>query len=133
MARILVVDDEPDIVRAVVRIMRARGFDVDTARDGQMAIDQVALDAPDLIIIDLALPRLNGQQVCEHLKSQPATQGIPVVMMTSSYLGLDDMPPAAPLRADEYLIKPFSKRDLLHVTERLLAGQAAIDDLPTEH
>ncbi|GAB4510288.1 MAG: response regulator transcription factor [Haliangiales bacterium] len=132
MARILVVDDEPDIVRAVVRIMRACGYDVDTARDGQMAIDQVALDAPDLIIIDLALPRLNGQEVCERLKSQPATQGIPVVMMTSSYLGLDDMPPASPQRADGYLIKPFSKRDLLHVTERLLAGHAALDDRPTE-
>ncbi|WP_428267468.1 response regulator [Haliangium sp.] len=121
MARILVVDDEPDIVRAVVRIMREHGHDVETAQDGLQALEHVAADVPDLVIIDLHLPRLDGAAVCARLKAETATRHIPVVMMTAGYIRLNEADRQAHPGPDEYLAKPFLKRTLLHNVDRLLS------------
>jgi DNA-binding response OmpR family regulator len=120
MAKILVVDDEPDIVRAVVRIMRSRGHDVVTAKDGQEALEHVVQSPPDLVILDLDLPRVDGFEVCRRIKSGETTKHIPVVMMTAAYISVADADRGTRLGADEYIVKPFMKQVLLHNVERLL-------------
>jgi two-component system alkaline phosphatase synthesis response regulator PhoP len=120
MARILVVDDEPDIVRAVVRLLNARGHDVATARDGHEALEHVRRSPPDLVIVDLDLPRIDGLEVCRRIKSSEATRHIPVVMMTAAYLSVADANRGTRLGADEFLAKPFTKQVLLHNVARLL-------------
>jgi CheY-like chemotaxis protein len=125
MAKILVVDDEPDIVRVVVRIMEARGHQVDTAGDGFEALDKVKIDRPDVVILDLNLPRMNGFEVCRRLRDDDTTRSIPIVMMTASYVSVDDARRGASSGADEYVDKPFLREVLIHNVERLLDAGAA--------
>ena len=124
MARILVVDDEPDIVRVVVKIMEARGHTVATAKDGAEAIERVKADPPDVVILDLNLPKLDGYEVCKRIKTDPATQHVPVVMMTAAYVSVDDARTGSAAGADEYVVKPFLREVLVHNVERLLKPAA---------
>jgi CheY-like chemotaxis protein len=122
MAKILVVDDEADIVRVVVKLMSARGHEVSTAADGLEALAKVGAERPDVIILDLNLPNMDGFEVCRRLKSDPATRSIPIVMMTAAYVSLDDARRGEDHGADEYVVKPFLREVLIHNVERLLAG-----------
>ncbi len=120
MAKILVVDDEPDIVRVVVKLMTARGHAVTTAADGLEAIEQVVVERPDVIILDLNLPNMDGFEVCRRLKADETTRGIPIVMMTAAYVSMDDARHGERSGADEYVVKPFLREVLVHNVERLL-------------
>jgi CheY-like chemotaxis protein len=126
MARILVVDDEPDIVRVVVKIMEARGHQVSTARDGVEAIERITGDPPDLVILDLNLPRVDGYEVCKRIKSDARTAHVPVVMMTAAYVSVEDARTGQRIGADEYVIKPFLREVLIHNVERLLTARAPV-------
>ena len=121
MAKILVVDDEPDIVRFVVKTMESRGHDVDTAINGRLAIEQVARSRPDVIILDLNLPEMDGFEVCRRLKSDPHTSSIPIVMMSAAYVTIEDARRGQETGADEYVVKPFLREVLINNVERLLA------------
>jgi CheY-like chemotaxis protein len=126
VARILVVDHEPDIVRVIVKILESRGHQLDSARDGVDALERAFAAPPDVVILDLNLPRLDGYEVCKRLKSDPRTARVPVVMMTASYVSVDDATAGAHAGADEYVIKPFLREVLIHNVERLIAqAQAA--------
>jgi len=125
MARILVVDDEPDIVRVIVKIMEARGHTVATARDGMEALERIKADPPDVVILDLNLPKLDGFEVCRRLKDDPATSHVPVVMMTAAYVSVDDARTGHSVGADEYVVKPFLRDVLIHNVERLLPSPPA--------
>lgn len=120
MANILVVDDEPDIVRVVVRIMEARDHTVKTAHDGIEALARVREERPDVIILDLNLPGMNGFEVCERLRGDAATRSIPIVMMTAAYVSIEDARRGHTTGADEYVVKPFLREVLIHNVERLL-------------
>lgn len=122
MAKILVVDDEPDIVRVVVKIMEARGHQVSTAKDGPEALERARELLPDVVILDLNLPQMDGFEVCRHLKTGDATKHIPIVMMTAAYVSVDDAEHGAKVGADEYVVKPFLREVLIHNVERLLPG-----------
>jgi CheY-like chemotaxis protein len=126
MARILVVDDEPDIVRVVVKIMEARGHQVATARDGLEALERVTADPPDVVILDLNLPRLDGYEVCKRIKGDARTAHVPVVMMTAAYVSVEDAATGQRVGADEYVIKPFLREVLIHNVERLLEARATV-------
>jgi len=121
VARILVVDDEADIVRLVERVLGARGHFVESGRDGVEALERVRADPPDVLIVDGYLPRLDGHEVCRQLKGDPATRSVPILLMSASYIGLpgDDDAPGA----DELLVKPFVREILLAQVERLLAAR----------
>jgi two-component system alkaline phosphatase synthesis response regulator PhoP len=127
MPKILVVDDEPEIVKLVAKLMEARGHQVIIARDGQEALDATARDRPDLIVLDLNLPKVDGFEVCKRLKGADATKAIPIVMLTASYVTVDDATRGIGSGADEYVVKPFLREVLIHNVERLLkaAGHAA--------
>ena len=122
MAKILVVDDEPDIVRVVVKIMEARGHTVATASDGPKALEKANEVLPDVVILDVNLPKMDGFEVCRTLKTDRATKHIPVVMMTAAYVSVEDADKGTELGADEYVIKPFLREVLIHNVERLLPG-----------
>jgi CheY-like chemotaxis protein len=120
VARILVVDDEQDLVRVVVKIMEGRGHRVTTAKDGLDALSQVADELPDAIILDAQIPKIDGQEVCHRLKRDPRTRGVPIVMMTSSYVGIDDTTGAISLGCEAFVVKPFQGELLSEAVERLL-------------
>jgi DNA-binding response OmpR family regulator len=117
---LLVVDDEPEINKLVARIFEKRGYRVTSALDGAEALAAVKRQRPDLIMLDLNLPRIDGWEVCRQLKSDPATRSIPIIMLTAAHANVDDAQIGLGLGADEYVAKPFVKAVLLHNVERLL-------------
>jgi two-component system alkaline phosphatase synthesis response regulator PhoP len=127
MAHVLVVDDEPEIVKMVQKIMEARGHKVTVARDGVEALETARRERPDVMILDLNLPKLDGFEVCKQLKTDEATKGIPIVMLTAAYVSVQDADRGVGVGADEYVVKPFLREVLVHNVERLIAGGAKTD------
>lgn len=112
MAKILVVDDEEHIRQLVTLYLEKEGFAVETAGDGRAALSRVNAVRPDLVVLDLMLPELDGWQVCRELRRSPLTEALPIIMLTARddmidrILGLE-------LGADDYLTKPFNPRELV--------------------
>ena len=110
--RILIVDDEPDLL-AVLRFgLEAEGFDVLEASDGVRGLDLARAQAPDLIVLDLMLPRMDGYKVCRALKFDDRYRRIPIFIL-SARSGETDRRLALDLGADEYMTKPYEVRDLV--------------------
>lgn len=122
-ARVLVVDDEEDIRNLVSFNLRAAGMDVLAAGDGVAAIERIRTERPDLIILDLMLPEMDGVSVCELIRKLPEAQHTPVIMLTAwateraRLVGLQ-------AGADDYVTKPFSPRELVKRVQSLLAVTA---------
>ena len=121
MAHVLVVDDEPEIVKLVSKFLEGRGHRVTIARDGQEALDAVAAERPDVLVIDLNLPKVDGFEVTKRLRGDPATQDLPIVMMTAAFPTVEEADRGLSLGADEYVVKPFLRDVLVHNVERLLS------------
>jgi CheY-like chemotaxis protein len=122
MARILVIDDEPDVVRLILKVLSGRGHVVQIARDGATALQRVKLEAPEVILIDSDLPKIDGAEVCRRLKTDASTQKIPIVMMTSSYIDIYDVGNEA--GPDAFVVRPFVREVLANVVERALFKRA---------
>jgi len=120
MAKILIVDDEPDIIRLLDRILAGRGHKVSKARDGAEALEVAAEIRPDLVVMDRNLPKIDGNEVCRRLRTDAATRRIPIVMMSSSYIPIDEV--SAPHAPDAFIVRPFLRELLIANVERLLAG-----------
>jgi DNA-binding response OmpR family regulator len=109
---ILIADDEPNIVISLEYLLQREGYHVLVARDGQEALDAIHLMAPDLVLLDVMLPRLSGFDVCRQIRANPAWNGMRVVMLTAK--GRDvEVSQGIAFGADAYITKPFSTRDLL--------------------
>lgn len=119
--KILIVDDEPNIVLSLEFLLEQDGFDVAVARDGEEALAQVAVFRPDLVLLDIMLPRLNGYEVCQKIRETPAWAGVRVLMLSARGRELDVSKGMA-LGADGYITKPFSTRDLIDQVRRVLAA-----------
>lgn len=125
--KILVVEDEPDAAELVEFNLKAAGFEVISAADGATALDRTRSHAPDLILLDLMLPEVDGLEVCKILRRSPATSGIPIIMLTAKAAELDRVL-GLELGADDYITKPFSPRELvLRVKNLLRRRQSATD------
>jgi two-component system alkaline phosphatase synthesis response regulator PhoP len=124
VARVLVVDDELDLVRVVVKLMEGRGHRVTTAKDGVEALARVATDPPDLIILDANIPKIDGADVCSRSQGDPATRGLPIVMMTHSYVAIDEATSRIDLPCDAFVVKPFQGELLADNVDRLLRSRA---------
>ena len=120
MAKILVVDDEPAILRFVVKILEALDHELITATNGTAALELARKELPDVMVLDVNLPSMDGYEVCRALKNDDATKGISIVMMTAAYTSVEDAAEGEDCGADEYVIKPFLREVLLHNIERLL-------------
>jgi len=121
MPRILVVDDEPPIVDLLAYNLRCAHYEVIIARDGQEALEKGRRDCPDLVILDLMLPRLDGLEVCRALRRE---RDVPIIMLTARD-GEVDRVVGLELGADDYVVKPFSVRELLARVRAILRRAGA--------
>jgi two-component system phosphate regulon response regulator PhoB len=122
--RVLVVDDEPDTVELIEFNLTNAGYDIVTAIDGAEALRKARAAEPDLIILDVMLPEIDGLQVCKLLRHDPATAKIPVLMLTAKAAEVDRIL-GLELGARDYVTKPFSPRELLLRVRNLLAPEEA--------
>lgn len=118
-SKILVVDDESDVVELVSFNLAAAGYEVDTAETGLEALNKARSLLPDLIILDLMLPELDGTAVCEILRTLPSTSTIPILMLTASTNALIKAI-AIKVGVDDFMTKPFSPHDLVARVAQLL-------------
>ena len=112
MERVLIVDDDPDIQRLVSYNLTQAGFEVATAETGRKALESVQKHPPDLIILDLMLPDVDGMEVCRTLRQRENSRRIPIVMLTARGDEIDRVI-GFELGADDYVMKPFSPRELV--------------------
>ncbi|MFO8053324.1 MAG: response regulator [Candidatus Omnitrophota bacterium] len=110
--KILIADDEPDFVELVSMRLEVNGYDVISAKDGQEAIDKTKSDKPDLLILDLMMPNVDGFEVCRMLKFDDDFKDLPVIVL-SALDQQQDREKAVEAGADEYFIKPFDLSLLL--------------------
>ncbi|HKX63018.1 MAG TPA: response regulator transcription factor [Verrucomicrobiae bacterium] len=125
--KILVVDDEPDAVELVEFNLKANGYDVVTATDGEEALEKARAVIPDLIVLDLMLPEVDGTEVCKILRRDPRTQAIPIIMLTAKAAEIDRVL-GLELGADDYVTKPFSPRELVLRVKKLLRNLSSSEE-----
>ncbi len=124
MAKVLVADDSPLVLRLVGKVLEAAGHSVITARDGLEAVEKAFAEDPSLVILDVTMPRLNGYQACRLLKHEPATRGVPVVILTTKdqprdrFWGLQT-------GADYYLTKDAEPQRIAELVQNILSGEPA--------
>lgn len=117
--RILIADDEANIVISLEFLMKREGFEVQVAPDGEAALQAIAAQLPDLILLDIMLPKKDGFEVCQQIRANPAWQSIKVLMLSAK--GRDtEVSKGLALGADAYMTKPFSTRDLVAQVRQLL-------------
>ena len=138
-SKILIVEDEPDIVELLVYNLDQAGFKTEAVFNGADALDRVKVQAPDLVLLDLLLPEVDGLEVCRTLKRDPETASIPIIMLTAKGEAIDRIV-GLELGADDYITKPFSPREVMlriravlrrapNVPRNKPANQIQIDDL----
>jgi two-component system phosphate regulon response regulator PhoB len=129
--KILLVDDEPDALEVLGFRLREAGFTPILARDGARAITAARDERPALIVLDVMLPEVDGLEVCKILRRDPATAGIPILMLTARAAEMDRVL-GLELGADDYVTKPFSPRELVLRIRKLLARAKAAEE-PVAH
>lgn len=112
MPRILIVDDEKDIVDLISYNLEKEGFQTSKAYDGESALQTIKEQKPDLIILDLMLPKMNGLDVCRAVRRNPGTSGLPIIMLTAKSDEVDKVT-GLEVGADDYVTKPFSVKELI--------------------
>ena len=120
---ILVVDDDPDLVETVAMMLESKGCEIGRAYDGVEGLESIRQRAPDLVVLDVMMPRKDGYQLCAELKADKATRSIPVVLLTAvgeavpttSYTHADGMA----TEADEYIAKPIDMESMWKIVSGL--------------
>ena len=119
---ILIADDEPSSVISVEFLLKREGYEISVARDGEEALESIRAKRPDLVILDVMMPKRNGFEVCEALRADPDLTGVRILMLTAK--GRDaEMSKGLALGADAYIAKPFSTRDLVTRVNSLLESK----------
>jgi CheY-like chemotaxis protein len=119
MTKILVAEDERDIRELIGLTLRFSGYEVELAKNGEEAVQMASDVLPDLILMDVRMPRMTGYQACAALKKDPVTKDIPVVFLSAK--GQDrEIQEGLDVGATEYILKPFAPDDLTHQVERIL-------------
>ena len=109
---VLVIDDEKDLIELITYNLGKEGYDVIAANDGQEGLDVVKRHRPDLVVLDLMMPGLDGLQVCQRLRSDSRTTGVPIIMLTAKATEADRVV-GLEFGADDYITKPFSPREVV--------------------
>ena len=117
--KILVADDEPNIVISLEYLLKREGYTVRVARDGQEALDAIASELPDLLLLDVMMPRKTGFEVCQAVRAVEAWHSLKILMLTAK--GREtDVAKGLALGADAYMTKPFSTRELVQKVADML-------------
>ncbi|MFN8547300.1 MAG: response regulator [Candidatus Eisenbacteria bacterium] len=120
--RILVVDDEIYIVHILEFSLTMEGYEVVTASDGEEALKKIEDDRPDLVVLDIMMPKLDGYEVCRRLRQKEETASLPVILLSAKGRPVD-REVGMEVGADDYIVKPFSPRRLLEKIRELLARE----------
>jgi two-component system alkaline phosphatase synthesis response regulator PhoP len=118
--KILVVDDEVNITQILEFSIGSEGFEVITAQNGEEAIERARRERPDLIILDIMMPKIDGYEACRILKANPLTKNIPVLLLTAKGRDIDRRL-GYEVGATDYIVKPFSPNKLIERIHRLLS------------
>ena len=117
--RILIIEDEPQIVRALELLMEREGFEVRSASDGIEALHAIEDATPDLILLDLMMPRMDGFELCQRIRSNPAWKDMIIIILTAKGRDIEREKGMA-LGADHYVTKPFSTREVVKLIKSAL-------------
>lgn len=117
--KILIADDEPNIVISLEFLMKREGYEVAVAGDGEEAVRCIRANRPDLVLLDVMMPKKSGFEVCQEVKADPALQGTRILMLTAK--GRDtEVSKGLALGADAYMTKPFSTQELVERVRSML-------------
>lgn len=122
--KILIVDDEPNIVLSLEFLMKQAGFQVRTASDGEAALAAMAAECPDLLLLDVMMPRKNGYEVCQAIRGNPDWKNTRIIMLTAKGRDVEREKGLA-LGADDYITKPFATQEVVERVKELLADISA--------
>ncbi len=120
-ARVLIAEDEDNLVEALTFILGREGHEVCSVADGEAALKSVRADLPDLLILDVMLPRLNGFEVLKALRADPVLKSLPVVVLTAKTQA-HDRQMAEAIGVQAYVTKPFSNQDIVALVKALTGG-----------
>jgi DNA-binding response OmpR family regulator len=121
--RILIVDDEPNIVAALEFLLQKNGYAVKVAANGEDALAQLDAFKPDLVLLDVMMPKVSGYEVCQRMRAQPQWRHIKIVMLSAKGREVE-VSKGMSLGADLYVTKPFSSTELVATIDELLSGTA---------
>jgi DNA-binding response OmpR family regulator len=119
--RVLIAEDEPHIVESLSFVLQRSGYEVSSVFDGEAAMSRLRSDPPDMMILDVMLPKLNGFEVLKQVKSDPALRSIPVIILTAKGQ-TQDRRMAEEIGVDGFMTKPFSNREIVDEVRRLAPG-----------
>jgi DNA-binding response OmpR family regulator len=122
-ASVIIADDDPNIVLSLEFLMRRAGYAVRVAHDGEAVLAAVADSVPDLVLLDVMMPKRNGYDVCDALRADPACRNLRIIMLTARGQAVERTKGLA-LGADAYITKPFSTREVVELVRQTLAGRA---------
>ncbi len=120
--KILIADDEPNIVLSLEFLMQQSGYEVATARDGEEAMQKIVSFQPDLMLLDIMLPKLNGFEVCQRIRENSEWNRIKIIMLSAKGREIEISKGIA-LGTDAYITKPFSTKDLIAQVQHLLVDE----------
>jgi len=118
---IVVADDEPYVLRSLEFILKKEGYRVVTATDGVEAMERIRAEKPDLVFLDIQMPRKDGYMVCQELRRDPDTRDLPIIMITAKGQEADRLQ-SLESGADEYVTKPYSPRKVVDRVREILGG-----------
>ncbi|MCC5810361.1 MAG: response regulator [Ectothiorhodospiraceae bacterium] len=116
---VLIVDDEPNILLSLEFLMKQSGYVVQTAENGEQALEMIRQAPPDLVLLDVMMPRKDGFQVCQEIRQEHDTGSVRIIMLTAKGRH-SEQETGLGLGADDYVTKPFSTQDVVHKVQRLL-------------
>jgi DNA-binding response OmpR family regulator len=123
MPRILIVDDEPNLVLALEHLMKKEGYGIRVASDGELAVAAAGEYQPDLILLDIMMPKMDGYEVCQRIRANPALRDVAIIMLTAKGREVEREKGLA-LGADLYITKPFSTREVVQKVKEILAAKS---------
>ena len=119
--KVLIVDDEENIVISIEFLMAQAGYELEIARDGEEAMEKVSSFQPDLVLLDVMMPKINGFEVCRRIREHTEWDDIKIIMLTAKGREVEVTKGMA-LGANSYIIKPFSTKELMAEVKQILAG-----------
>jgi len=121
--RILCIEDEPEMIDLIRLILGRRGFEVLGAAGGKEGLEKVREDPPDLVLLDLMMPDMDGWEVYQQMKADEKTKDIPVIVVTAKAQSIDKVLGLHIAKVDDYIAKPFSPQDLMNSVDKVFGAQ----------
>lgn len=119
--RVIYIEDDPEMIDLVVLILTRRGYEVKGANSGRSGLDLIVAEPPDLVLLDLMMPGLDGWEVYQQLKANEKTRHVPVIIITAKAQAIDRVLGLHIAKVDDYIAKPFRPQELIDSVERVLS------------